>query len=102
MAGAANNMLDDPDEDAVVLKNLGILYAPDIIANAGGFIRLAGMYLGMSEQQVDEKVSAIESTMAQVLQEAESMPSTHAAAIALANRRITEGADASKEQVHAG
>ena len=102
VAGAANNMLDDPDEDAVVLKNLGILYAPDIIANAGGMIRLAGLYLGMSEQQVDQRIANIEPTMAQVLQDAESMSSTHAAAIALANRRITEGADASKEQVHAG
>ena len=28
--------IDDPDEDAVVLRNLGILYAPDLVANAGG------------------------------------------------------------------
>ena len=66
----------------MVLKNLGILYAPDFIANAGGLIHLAGLYLGLSEDELDEKIANIEPTMTQVLQEAESMSSTHAAAVA--------------------
>ena len=99
IVGAANNMLDDPDEDAVTLKNLGILYAPDFVTNAGGVIHLAGLHLGLSEQEIDQKIANIETTTAQVLADAESMQSTYAAAIALANRRIAEGA---KEKVHAG
>lgn len=99
IVGAANNILDDPDEDAAVLKTLGILYAPDFVANAGGLIHLAGMYLGFSDQQINQKIIQIEATTAQILRDSESSSSTHAAALALANPRI---AQAPKEQVHAG
>lgn len=92
LCGAANNILDDPDEDSAVLKSLGVLYAPDFVANAGGLIRLAGLYLGMTEKQLDEKIEAIESTTAQILKDAESAGSTHAAAIAYANAKIVVGA----------
>jgi leucine dehydrogenase len=102
IAAAANNPLDDPNEDAVVLKNLGILYCPSFVANAGGLIRLACLYLGMTEADVDQKIANIESTMTQVLQRGESMSSTYAAALALANQRIAEGGTSPKEQVHAG
>ncbi len=102
IAGAANNMLDDPDEDAVALRNQGILYAPDLVANAGGLIRLAGLYLGLTEQEVDQKIDNIEMTMATVLHEAQSLPSTYAAMVAYANRRIAQGNTSSKERVHAG
>jgi len=102
VAGAANNMLDDPDEDAVILKNLGILYVPDFVSNAGGLIQLAGTHLGLTEAQIDQKIADIEQTTARVLQEAESMPSTHAAAVALADQRIAAGPHAAQEQVHAG
>lgn len=102
VAGAANNVLDDPDEDAVVLRNLGILYAPSFITNAGGLIRLAGVYLGLSDAQIDAKIANIEVTTAQVFREADAMTSTYAAAVAIANRRIAQGKKAPKEQVHAG
>ncbi len=102
IAGAANNVLDDPDEDAVALRNQGILYAPDVIANAGGLIHLAGLYLGLSEQDIDQKIDNIETTMAAVLQEAESLPSTYAAMIAYVEGRIAGGIPADKERVHAG
>jgi len=102
IVGAANNMLDDPDEDAVALRNQGILYAPDVIANAGGLIHLAGLYMGLSEQAIDRKIDNIETTMARVLQEAESLPSTYAAMVAYAQRRIAGGDPADKERVHAG
>ncbi len=102
IAGAANNILDDPDEDAVILKNLGILYVPDFVSNAGGLIQLAGTHLGLTEAQIDQKIADIEVTTAQVLQDAESMPSTHAAAVALADQRIAAGPHAAQEQVHAG
>ena len=43
LCGAANNVLDDPDEDSAILKSVGIVYAPDFVANAGGAIALAAL-----------------------------------------------------------
>ncbi|MGA1517958.1 MAG: hypothetical protein ACO396_09335, partial [Phycisphaerales bacterium] len=60
----------------------------DFVANAGGLIRLAGLYLGMSEAEIDAKVAGIERTTHEVLKEALSAPSTAEAAIAYAKRRI--------------
>jgi len=90
----ANNVLDDPDEDGVILKSRGVLYVPDFIANAGGVVHLAGLYLGYSKQQLAAKIAEIEATSLQVLRDAENTTSTHAAAVALAERRIAEGARA--------
>lgn len=87
----ANNVLDDPNEDAVILKSRGILYVPDFIANAGGVIHLAGIYLGYTKGQLAQKIAAIESTSLQVLHDAEDTASTHAAAVKLAERKIAEG-----------
>jgi hypothetical protein len=56
----------------------------------------------MSVEEVDDKISRIEATMTQVLRDAESLPSTYVAATALAKRRIREGSNSAKEQVHAG
>jgi leucine dehydrogenase len=99
ICGAANNILDDPDEDAALLRNAGILYAPDFVVNAGGLIELAGIYLGMTRGELDEKNAQIEHTTAQILAQAETTTSTYAAAVAVARQRIAAGR---KEQVHAG
>ena len=42
------------------LKQRGILYGPDFIVNAGGVIRLAGLYLGMTEAALDKKIEQID------------------------------------------
>lgn len=97
VCGAANNVLDDPDEDAALLKNAGVLYAPDFVVNAGGLIELAGLYLGFTREQLDEKHARIEATTIEVLAKAESATSTYAAAIALARQRIAEGVRAKSE-----
>jgi leucine dehydrogenase len=44
ICGSANNVLNKP-EDGDELHRLGILYAPDYLANAGGVIRGAEFYL---------------------------------------------------------
>lgn len=87
----ANNVLDDPDEDAVILKSRGITYVPDFIANAGGVIQLAGLYLGMTTKELARRIAEIENTALEVLKDANAR-SSHAAAVALAERRIAEGA----------
>jgi len=88
VCGSANNVLDDPDEDAAMLGNLGILYAPDFVANAEGLIELAGLYLGFTEQELARKVEEIEETTADILQAASQHSSTHAAAVATACARV--------------
>jgi leucine dehydrogenase len=107
VCGAANNVLDDPFEDAVVLKNADIVYGPDFVVNSGGLIRLAGLYLEMTEAELEAKYAAIETTTLQVLRQSETLESAHAAAIALARDRIAQGARAARgtrwsEQVYAG
>ena len=92
ICGTTNNVLVDPDRDAQLLKEKGTIYAPDFIANAGGVIRLAGIYLGLSETEIDRKIEQIESTTATVLKDARSHASAYDAAISYARKRIEHGA----------
>jgi leucine dehydrogenase len=92
VCGTANNQLRVPDSDGALLTKRGILYSPDFVANAGGLIRLAGLYLGLTEAQIDKKIDQIEGTTSAVLKEAASMPSTAAAAVTYAKRKIAAGA----------
>lgn len=91
VCGTANNQLLDPETDGPLLKKRNIVYSPDFVANAGGLIRLAGLYLGLTEAQIDRKVADIEETTASVLREGDGMPSMHVAAVALAKRKIEAG-----------
>jgi leucine dehydrogenase len=87
----ANNMLDDPDEDAVIVKSLGITYVPDFIANAGGVIQLAGLYLGYDERKLAELIANIEQTSLEVLKATETARSAYEAAVYVAEKRSAEG-----------
>ncbi|MCP4836813.1 MAG: Glu/Leu/Phe/Val dehydrogenase [Phycisphaera sp.] len=91
VCGTANNILVDPDRDGQLLKDKGIVYAPDFIANAGGVIRLAGLYLGMTEAEVDAKVDDIEGTTLEVLRATSQHASAYDAAVAFAKARIEAG-----------
>ncbi len=71
VAGAANNQLADP-ADAERFKELGILYAPDYVVNAGGIIHLASLeLLGEDEGRRDERVRGIARTLREVFRRAE-------------------------------
>jgi leucine dehydrogenase len=41
VVGAANNQLEDETRDGAALKERGVLYVPDFVANAGGLINVA-------------------------------------------------------------
>lgn len=58
IAGAANNQLSK-EEDADLLHQRGILYAPDYVINAGGLIHVVAEYEGMKIENVHEGVSEI-------------------------------------------
>ncbi len=97
VAGAANNQLAKP-EDGTRLAELGILYAPDYVINAGGIISVAHEYLGQSsEQQVRAEVSRIPLRLRDIFEEAVArrLP-TNALADDLA-RRIVEKGQKNKE-----
>ena len=96
ICGTTNNVLVNPDRDGQLLKDKGTIYAPDFIANAGGVIRLAGLYLGLSDSEIDQKVDQIESTTGIVLKEAAKYASAYDAAVAYARQRIELGAKQKK------
>jgi leucine dehydrogenase len=99
VCGGANNILDDPEEDAVAMKTADILYGPDFVVNAGGLIHLAGIYLGLSDETLQTKNAEIFDTTTQVLQLGEDSASTYSAAMEIAEQRISGGRET---EVHAG
>lgn len=68
VAGAANNQLAD-QEAAQVLKQRGVLYAPDYVVNAGGVISAAFDYLG--SDGFADKVREIGPRLERILDEAQ-------------------------------
>lgn len=70
VAGSANNQLKTR-EDAERLMARGILYSPDFISNAGGAIALCGLEArGMSEADVEAKVTSIGETLREIFADA--------------------------------
>ena len=70
VAGAANNQLAEDRHDRA-LRDRGILYVPDFIANAGGAIYLCRVLAGWSDAKVASAVEGIYDTALDVLQRAE-------------------------------
>ncbi|MBI2918187.1 MAG: Glu/Leu/Phe/Val dehydrogenase [Chloroflexi bacterium] len=64
--GGANNQLLE-DRHAEALKERGILWAPDYVANAGGLINLSFEPTGYDEDAAHEKVSEIRQTMERII-----------------------------------
>ena len=58
VAGAANNILEER-RHATVLREQGILYAPDYVLNAGGLITVAAEHRGDSREDAREDAIAI-------------------------------------------
>ncbi|MCB9838913.1 MAG: Glu/Leu/Phe/Val dehydrogenase [Phycisphaeraceae bacterium] len=90
IAGGANNVLIDPIEDGALLRNKGVIYAPDFVINGGGLIRLAGLYCGFTPEDIDRRVANIEHAVFEILETAGS-GTTHDAAIRYAKKRLDAG-----------
>lgn len=96
VAGGANNQLAGP-EDAKALHDRGILYAPDFIANGGGIINVATEILKIADREayVADKLSALDATMSEVLNQAHQQGiSPDAVAIASVRKRMARAAAA--------
>ncbi|TXS92158.1 Glu/Leu/Phe/Val dehydrogenase [Parahaliea maris] len=70
VCGAANNQLATP-EDGNHLRDLGILYCPDFLVNAGGIIDVHHQRAGSAESAKREHIARIEGTLAEVLRRAD-------------------------------
>ena len=93
IAGSANNQLLR-DEHGLILKDRGILYAPDFVINAGGLLNVAAETeeAGYVPMLPRTKAHHIYDSLLAIYDIAEkNNDSTHAAAIALADYRIKYG-----------
>ncbi len=90
IAGAANNQLLEP-RHGDVLHEMGIIYAPDYVINAGGVIHVADELLGYNQERAMKRVESIYTTIAKVIEISnnESIP-THRAADRLAENRMDQ------------
>jgi leucine dehydrogenase len=71
VAGSANNQLAEP-EAADLLRDRGILYAPDFVVNAGGAIGIVGLeQLGWTESDLEPALARIGDTLRDVFTRAE-------------------------------
>jgi leucine dehydrogenase len=89
VAGAANNPLSDRS-DGDLLREAGILYAPDFVINGGGAIHLIGYEaLGWTQEQVERGLTGIGETLTEIYQQADAAGiSTETAAERLAYARL--------------
>jgi len=91
IAGSANNQLEDEIRHGLMLKEKGILYAPDYVINAGGLINVWNELQGYNKRKVSKEVQGIYTALKQIFQIAnkEHLP-TNLASNRLAERRIEQ------------
>lgn len=71
VAGGANNQLATADV-GVLLREKGILYAPDFVINAGGIVKVCYEYLKKPESEVEAHVREISDTLTEIFTRADS------------------------------
>ena len=90
IAGSSNNQLLR-HEDAIDLKDRGILYAPDYVINAGGLINVAAEIApgGYDKEDVTARIAEIPKTLATIFERAdeENRP-TNEIALSMAKARM--------------
>ncbi len=71
IAGAANNQLADEDKHGLILREKGIVYAPDFLINAGGIINVYAELENYGKQEIMRKTENIYNTTLEILNNAE-------------------------------
>ncbi|HJW39704.1 MAG TPA: Glu/Leu/Phe/Val dehydrogenase dimerization domain-containing protein [Rhizomicrobium sp.] len=91
IAGGANNQLAR-DPHGAMLRDRGILYAPDYVINGGGIIRVAAQIENWTDAEVELRVLAIATTLSAIFERAdrEGAP-TNLIADRMAEERIARG-----------
>jgi leucine dehydrogenase len=89
IAGAANNQLADEQKHGLMLRERGIVYAPDFLINAGGIINVYAELENYDRQEIIRKTENIYNTTLEILSNAETNGiTTHQAAFNVAQARI--------------
>ncbi len=89
VAGAANNQLADEDTHAEMLKENGVLFAPDYLINAGGLINVYTELNGYNERRAMQLTENIYKVSQELIRKAkEENISTNLAANRMAEDRI--------------
>lgn len=89
IAGAANNQLADEQKHGMLLREKGIVYAPDFLINAGGIINVYAELENYGKQEIIRKTENIYNTTLEILSSAETNDlTTHQAALRIAQARI--------------
>lgn len=89
IAGAANNQLADENIHGSLLKDKGIVYAPDFLINAGGIINVYAELENYGKQEIMRKTENIFDTTLEIFHTAASSNiTTHQAALKVALERI--------------
>ncbi len=70
IAGSANNQLANPKHDKAV-KDMGILYAPDYVINAGGVIHICSEAANFTVEETEKRVRGIYDTLDQLFARAQ-------------------------------
>jgi leucine dehydrogenase len=93
IAGAANNQLAAP-AIADLLRERGILWAPDFVANAGGIVNIADEFEpdGYDPARAKARTAVIGDTLRRIYDDSDAAQTTPlVAAMALARRNLTRG-----------
>ncbi|MCW5519144.1 Glu/Leu/Phe/Val dehydrogenase [Aureitalea sp. L0-47] len=89
IAGGANNQLADEHKHGLLLRDRGIVYAPDFLINAGGIINVYAELENYGRHEIIRKTENIFNTTLEILQNAETNDITaHQAAFDVAQARI--------------
>ena len=91
IAGAANNQLEDELVHAEMVKEKGLIYAPDFLINAGGLINVYSEINGYNREKSLEQTKKIYNTTLEILLKADAEDiTTHKAALIIAQQRIQD------------
>jgi leucine dehydrogenase len=91
IAGAANNQLANEIIHGNILKDRGILYAPDFLINAGGVINVYSELANLTKEEVMVKTENIYNTSLEIFKFAkDNNITTHQAALSIAQKRIDD------------
>ncbi len=80
ICGAANNQLARDPQDAELLAQRGILYAPDYVVNSGGLISVAGELFDWTPQTAQAHAEQVYATTCEIFRNAETENITPTAA----------------------
>ncbi|MGQ9862897.1 MAG: Glu/Leu/Phe/Val dehydrogenase dimerization domain-containing protein [Bacteroidia bacterium] len=89
VAGSANNQLLDEEKDSLLLKERGILFAPDFLINAGGLINVYTEIEGYNRKRALSRTEYIYEATLRVFEVADKNNSTpYQAAMEIARQRV--------------